>query len=486
VESRPSPAIPASVTPRVRPNAAVEWAQISPFHLIFAPRHRPRSGTKVTPLWGWQMTQRFRLRDVFTPGGLPSVTYVSRDHLELEKKLSDALSRGYAFTVVTGPTKSGKSVLCRRVLENSPLVIVEGGQIRSEADFWGHIAFRLNIAKGATKSRVKTSTTTATGEGGGGIPGIFQTKGGFSQANSDQRGVSANYDNIMIISAITRLLESGTALMVDDFHYIDPSTQKSIIQSLKSAVFSGLPVFLVAVPHRAFDPVNVENEVEGRFKHIEIPQWALDDLIRIPNLGFPALNVEVERATQRRICEDGFGNPHLVQEICSEFCLKNNVSETQSDTYSLDRALLEPTYREMAESKGFPTYQRLKRGPERGRSRQLKRLPMKGGGEEDIYTAILASVARLGPKTFTSFDDIRASLREILAPESSVPARAQIIAGLSNMSRVANERGRGEPTLEWVADDAVLVVTDPFLLFYLKWSFRNQTPDLRNQTPDLS
>src|SRR5262249_28737359 len=124
------------------------------------------------------MSDRFRLRDVFTPGGLPSVTYVSRDHLELEKKLSDALARGFAFTVVTGPTKSGKSVLCRRVLETSPLVIVEGGQIRSEADFWTHIAYQLNIASGATKTRTETSTTTVTAEGSGGFPGIFQAKGG--------------------------------------------------------------------------------------------------------------------------------------------------------------------------------------------------------------------------------------------------------------------------------------------------------------------
>jgi hypothetical protein len=417
------------------------------------------------------MAARFRLRDVFTPGGLPSVTYVSRDHLELEKKLSDALARGFAFTVVTGPTKSGKSVLCRRVLETSPLVIVEGGQIRSETDFWTHIAYQLNIASGATKTHTETSTTTVTAEGSGGLPGIFQAKGGSTQASADQKLASLNYNNVMVIATITQLLERKTSLMVDDFHYIDPLIQKAIIQALKSAVFKGLAVFLIAVPHRAFDPVTVENEVEGRFKHIAIPQWALDDLIRIPNLGFPALNVEVERSIQRRICEDSFGNPHLVQEICSEFCLKNNVTETQTKVLALDSGLLEPTYREMAESKGFPTYQRLKRGPE---GRRARRLRMKEGGEEVIYTAIITAVARLGPKTITDFVDIRASLREIIAPAITMPTRAQIVAGLGNMSRVAQDRAQGEPPLEWIGDDNQLAIIDPFLLFYLKYSFRDQ------------
>jgi archaellum biogenesis ATPase FlaH len=102
-----------------------------------------------------------QLRDVFTPGGLPSVTYVSRDNLELESKLLEELARGFAFTVVTGPTKSGKTVLCRRVLEQKPLVLVEGGKIRSEADFWNYIAYELQIASGISKTQSSGSSSYA-------------------------------------------------------------------------------------------------------------------------------------------------------------------------------------------------------------------------------------------------------------------------------------------------------------------------------------
>jgi len=417
------------------------------------------------------MIHPVRLRDVFTPGGLPLVTYVSRDHLELEKNLVEALARGFAFIVVTGPTKSGKSVLCRRVLQPNALVIVEGGQIRSEADFWSHIAYQLRIASGATKMRGETSATIATGETSGGIAGILQAKGALAQSDTEQSTSSLSFNNVLVLDAVEHLLQRNASLMVDDFHYIDPQTQRSIIQSLKGPVFKGLSVVLLAVPHRAFDPVAVENEVEGRFKHIAIPQWALDDLILIPNQGFPALNVEVERSIQRRICEDSFGNPLLVQEICSEFCLKNNVAEFQNGARTLDGKLLEPTYTAMAESKGFPTYQKLKRGPP-GRRRQFR--PVKGGGEEDIYTAILASVARLGPKPTTTLEDIRASLREIFAADVPMPAKAEIISGLNNMSNIAKNKMPGEPPLEWVTDDQRLEITDPFLLFCLKWSLRGQ------------
>ena len=36
------------------------------------------------------MSQNLQLKDVFTPGGQPSVTYVSRSHLGLEQKVMEA------------------------------------------------------------------------------------------------------------------------------------------------------------------------------------------------------------------------------------------------------------------------------------------------------------------------------------------------------------------------------------------------------------
>src|ERR1700749_162384 len=118
------------------------------------------------------------LRDVFTPGGLPSVTYVSRDHLELESKILDALARGFVFAVVTGPTKSGKTVLCQRVLEPYEPEIIDGGPIRSERDFWEHIAYKLNIATSATRGQSSEAELTATGEAEGGLFGLAKAKGG--------------------------------------------------------------------------------------------------------------------------------------------------------------------------------------------------------------------------------------------------------------------------------------------------------------------
>ncbi len=71
---------------------------------------------------------------------------------------------------------------------------------------------------------------------------------------------------------------SDLTLVVDDFHYMAQDIQKDIIRTLKSEIFEGLTSVLIAVPHRAFDAIGVEREMEGRFAHIEIPVWTKDEL----------------------------------------------------------------------------------------------------------------------------------------------------------------------------------------------------------------
>ena len=115
--------------------------------------HRIRFWRKrrINPFEG--KVTNLKLKQVFTPGGQPSITYVSRDHLQLETAVKEAFARGFAIIVVTGPTKSGKTVLCNHVLaQQGKSVSIEGGQVRNEADFWTQLAHDIDI--GGEKFRV--------------------------------------------------------------------------------------------------------------------------------------------------------------------------------------------------------------------------------------------------------------------------------------------------------------------------------------------
>lgn len=416
----------------------------------------------------WRLDlSKLLLKDVFTPGGQPSVTYVGREHLDLEGALNKALNQGYALNVVTGPTKSGKTVLCTRVLASvGNYVSLEGGQIRSEADFWSHLAYKQNIAQSVTKESGHSESTEKHGGLSGGLAGIAHLDSGISATNSNTKSSSASYENVHILSAIDRLIDNRTSLLIDDFHYIPSDVQKNIIQAFKGPIYRGLSVILLAVPHRAFDPITVEDEMQGRFRHIAIPEWSEEDLMHIPKLGFNALNVKCPKAMAERICRESFANPLLVQEICSELCATAGIFERCDKNTPLGQELLEPTMTNVADSKGFPKYRKLREGPQSRKDRQPRQL--KEGGATDIYEAILMALARLGPQPRTHYDELRAALRDLIE-EGRVPQKNEVTAALSQMSRIAREKIEGEPPLEFVKDEDALVITDPFLLFFMKW-----------------
>ncbi len=414
------------------------------------------------------MSDILLLKQVFTPGGQPSITYVSRSHLGLEQRVNEALLRGYSINVVTGPTKSGKTVLCNHVLgQAGESVSIEGGQVRSEQDFWEQIAHSLELASERVRTEAGSANDNLEASFGVDIPAVFNVgaKGSKGQTRTSERSITFSV-NIQR-AVLDHLVNNNVSLLVDDFHYIEKETQKKLIQALKGAVFKGLSVILLAVPHRAFDPMTVEQELEGRFKHVEIPPWELDDLLQIPVRGFEALNVASSDELNRTICVEGFGNPLLVQEICSELCIKSGIYKKLDIKQSLNRNLLGDALNEIAKSKGFPKYSKLKSGPDAKKKRMLR--DFKDGRAQDKYSAILTALATLGPQPKTSYEDLRVALQNLLQ-STSMPAKHEVTAALTNMSKIARNEIEGEPPLEWVESEDVLVITDPFLLFYMKWA----------------
>ena len=265
---------------------------------------------------------------------------------------------------------------------------------------------------------------------------------------------------------IDGLVDSNAILLVDDFHYLEHLIQKEVIQSFKAPVMRGLTVFLLAVPHRAFDPITVENEVEGRFKHIEIPTWELDDLEMIAELGFPALHVNCKSTVMAEMSKQASRNPLLMQEICAELCLENDVTSTQDNLVDLDSAKLEAAYKEIAESKGFPKFQRLRNGPQARKARESRLLTDRT--EEDIYSVIMMALSNVGPKAKTTYDELRSEIRSLIHSDGKMPQKNEITAALSHMTAIAKKDIKGEPAIEWVKETNEIVITDPFLIFYMK------------------
>lgn len=55
----------------------------------------------------------YKVREVFVPGGRPAVTYVPRGERHLEDEIADYLDARHKVLSVSGPTKTGKTVLLK-------------------------------------------------------------------------------------------------------------------------------------------------------------------------------------------------------------------------------------------------------------------------------------------------------------------------------------------------------------------------------------
>lgn len=416
-----------------------------------------------------RLFKRAELNEVFIPGGQPSITYVDRAHLGIEKSLHKAISLPNTIVALTGPTKSGKTVLCRSVLESFQYVWIDGGQIKSEPDLWSKVSAELKIANEITEKVTSTTGGTAGvgAEGGLGVPGtasfkITMTTNG-SRLAAREEGKKYTVDTMQ--SVIDTLVEQKICLVVDDFHYINSDARAGLVRSLKGAVFKGLKVVFLSTPHRAFDTIKAEVEVTGRFKHVTVPTWAEDDLRKIAEIGFDALNIKTEQKVIDLAASESEASPLLMQRFCWSICYDADVDGTSVLQKTLVDIDLTPIFNEVAEDAGHPIYAKLSRGPQ-SRTDRIPR-PLAKGGTADIYEAILRAIAATGPKEQLSYDQIRASLNVVLADK--IPQKIEVSNALNHLTRIDSEENAGQRAIDWDAENLTLFITDPFFRFYLRW-----------------
>lgn len=396
-----------------------------------------------------------KLREVFVAGGIPKTTYVTRERLSLEKRLQGALAEGHQIIALTGATKSGKTVLCRRVFESRETLWIDSGQVSGAKEFWKLAAQKLDIPGEYTISQSNDN------------------KAGFRyivfSEESNGEVASEKFFNDPKIAVLTACKEHDICLVIDDFHYLDDDVQKSVIRNLKSEIFDGLDVIVIAVPRRAFDTIRNEKEMEGRFIHIEIPPWELDELEEISKKGFPVLKVITPSDLQSEFAQEAFKSPILMQRFCLKLCSEYEIFETLRNEKEINPAdhVQKNIYHSVAIDYGFPTFKVLSDGPQ-SRTDRLPRRLKESDEKVDIYHALLRAIARTGPKSALPYDEIREAMRQTVL-DSDMPQKQQITNSLNYMSREANKKVQGEPPLEW--RDEVLYLTDPSLMFYLRWAF---------------
>jgi len=269
------------------------------------------------------------------------------------------------------------------------------------------------------------------------------------------------------VAAIKGLSVNKIPLVVDDFHYIPREMQGGIIRALKPLVFEGLPVVIIAIPHRRYDAMKVEKEMTGRISAVDIQPWSESELQYIPNTGFSLMGYAPTPELTKTLASQSIGSPHLMQDFCRGIC---STLDLQASSVEIELPVsdgqVQAVYKNVAETIGRPMFEKLARGP-RQRSDRLPRL-LKGGKTVDIYKLVLHGLAHLRPGLVSiEYEELRAAIRDVSS--GSIPQLQEIARVLKHMSTIAATDQSSTPVLDFEEEDKKLHVTDPFFAFYLRW-----------------
>lgn len=396
--------------------------------------------------------------EVFVPGGQPTLTYVDRASEHIERTFARALATPNQIVSLSGPTKTGKTVLSRKVLGSREYVWIDGGQVRSAAELWASVCGELNLVNEIT-DEIESGAELAVE---GSIPLITTAKGSklFKSKRVEKRLLQT------MASAIDEMLRGKIVLVIDDFHYIEKAVRVELMRNVKGAVFNGLKVVLLSVTHRVFDAIKDESELTGRFTAISLRHWSLDDLRQIPIKGFTALNVQAPEALLDILCAESQENPFLMQKFCWELCFDLSIERQGLPKPHHVPADFDMTdiFKRIAQDAGLPIYQKLAAGPQIRKVRAKR--PLRNGGQVDIYEAILLALAATGPKPVVRYDELRTQLTNLLS--EMVPQKHEITAALKHLSKISRDIG-AESAIDWDEDKREVNVADPYLRYFLKW-----------------
>lgn len=410
----------------------------------------------------------YKVEDVFSPRSFPENTYIHRitaGNKTIDQKLEKALMMKGNLIFVSGASKSGKTVLCHKVIPDEKFIDLSGNQISSKEDFWNHIAEQLSLSDIVTTTTGMQNSEARVVKGSANFnAGIMGTGiGAGIGADTSENVVSTNQITASRARTETQviryIIDNDKVLVIDDFHYIPKEIQLYIARTLKTELFHGLKAVILSLPHRSDEAIILNPDLIGRTTSIEIPLWTTNELKEIAVKGFTLLNVPVSDECISLLAQESISSPQLMQDNCFNLAYGSMGS-------SITTATVKAAFSETASN--YAHYDKLVstilHGPSQGQGR--RKLYQTADKDVDIYELMLLALKADPPVSKLSLEEIKNRISELLVNHERITS--SIISGTIN--KLISLIKKDMPDLDALEyKNKELYILDPFLLFYLRW-----------------
>ncbi len=417
---------------------------------------------------------RLSSAEVFTPTSFPTHTYVERTDLHNERLLREWMRSSTQVASISGPSKAGKTVLVQRVVGEDNLITVSGASVRSPDQLWERVLDWWGEPHSTTASTADATTDTSAHEKGItlGIPGsgaAGKHVSTTSHVGTQTSHATANRRGLPQV--VQEIANSPYTILLDDFHYIPAQIQPDVAQQIKDAASRGVRICVASVPVKADNFVRALPELRGRVLAVDLDYWGHKDLLQIPKLGCPLLGLEVDKASLELFAREAAGSPQLMQTICLWLCNHLGVRETVDPgrAVQLDELGRKEILFLASLTADFRSLVRAMISGPRARPGERRSYVHRDGRIADVYLTIMRAVAMDPPRLSLDYPEIQQRL-EVLCKGAS-PDGASVVNACIKLSQIAaGFGGNTGPSLEWDDQAQKLIIPDPYLLFYLRWS----------------
>jgi len=379
--------------------------------------------------------------EIFKPGALPVTTYISREAalgFTYEERLEQALNMSGYITLISGPSKIGKTVLCERVVGIDNLVEVLGSDFLNKENVWKTIGAKAGMP----------------------LSGMVTT------GNTDN-SISEEYI-VTRENVIAYYQEHELVLLIDDFHYASEEIQRFLSQQLKDAIRKGLKVIISSLPHRCDDAIRTNPDLQGRISIIDIKPWSKDELRQIPRKGFEQLRIHVDDKYIESLVGESLASPQLMQLLCLNLCVL--IKADSGNAVDVSEEIIKKAYKFSTLNLDFKNVTAVISNGKTKRGRERKKY-CTSKGELDLYSLILEAIAQDPPIEEIGFDDLLTRINKTIVGDDKVTPKS-LKEYLGNIQEVLNDKNRTFEVLEW--RDNVLYVIEALFLFYLRWGRNEQ------------
>lgn len=419
--------------------------------------------------WGLSM----RIYDVFTPTGVPTHTYVERSDRNLEVQLRNAIATPGMIASLSGPSKSGKTVLMRKVIDQDALITISGAAISEPAQLWDRVLNWMEAPSATTRTTSHTYGGEAVGKAQGSAGALIakaQVEVEGKASYEHERAHERSFERTGIDQVVREIGESDFVVFIDDYHYMAKDVQISVGRQIKEAAERGINICTASVPHRRDDVVRGNAELRGRVQGIDFEYWSREETQLIAERGFGALGVQLDNDTLLRMSEEAFGSPQLMQQICLQACIRLGIDTQIVPAQALTVSPLDlgRVFEQASTTTDFSSLlEGLHEGPkQRGSARN--QFNFNDGSVGDVYRCILLALRESPPRLSFPYGEIYERTRGVCVGDA--PPGSSVASALEQIPEIAGNLEPNAPIIEW--SDDVLDIVDPYFLYYLRCSPR--------------